>query len=78
MGGIDRSGCFQAKAVAFIEDGKVVRIEVTDYGCGYDFAPTVTIEAPEDGKPAIAANAWPQNVVLSDKDIYENTKSIYS
>ena len=69
---------FQAKAVAFIEDGKVVRIEVTDYGCGYDFAPTVTIEAPEDGKPAIAANAWPQNVVLSNKDIYENTKSIYS
>tara|TARA_R100001015_G_C4631308_1_gene193713 strand:+ start:2548 stop:3300 length:753 start_codon:yes stop_codon:yes gene_type:complete len=69
---------FQAKAVAFIEDGKVVRVEMTDFGCGYDFAPNVSIEAPENGKPAVIANGWPQNVVLSDKDILSNTESIYS
>ena len=69
---------FQAKAVAFIEGGKIVRVEVTDAGCGYDFAPKVTIEAPENGKPAVIANGWPQNVVLSNKDIFDNTQSIYS
>ena len=69
---------FEAKAVAFIEDGKVVRVEVTDFGCGYDFAPKVDIEAPENGKPAVIANGWPQNVVLSNKDIFYNTLSIYS
>ena len=69
---------FEAKAVAFIEDGKVVRVEVIDFGCGYDFAPKVDIEAPENGKPAVIANGWPQNVVLSDKDILSNTESIYS
>ena len=69
---------FEAKAVAFIESGKVVRVEVTDFGCGYDFAPNVSIEAPENGKPAVIANGWPQNVVLSNKDIFDNTQSIYS
>lgn len=69
---------FQAKAVAFIQDGKVTRVEITDCGCGYDFAPKVTIEAPENGKPAVIANGWPQNVVLSNKDIFDNTQSIYS
>ena len=69
---------FEAKAVAFIESGKVVRVEVTDFGCGYDFAPKVDIEAPENGKPAVIANGWPQNVVLSNKDIFDNTQSIYS
>ena len=63
---------------SFIEDGKVVRVEVTYVGCGYDFAPKVDIEAPENGKPAVIANGWPQNVVLSDRDILDNTQSIYS
>ena len=69
---------FEAKAVAFVEDGKVTRIEVTDYGCGYDFAPQVNIEAPENGKPALIANGWPQNVVLSNKEVIDNTGFIYS
>ncbi len=69
---------FTAKAVASIKDGEVERIDVIDYGCGYDFAPSITIEAPESGEQAFAANGFPQNVVLSDKDIIANTKLRYS
>ena len=49
-----------------------------DFGCGYDFAPKVDIEAPENGKPALIANGWPQNVVLSNKEVIDNTGFIYS
>ena len=69
---------FAAKAVASIKDGEVERIDVVDYGCGYDFAPSVTIEAPESGEQAFAANGFPQNVVLSDRDIIANTELRYS
>jgi len=69
---------FQAKAVAFVSEGKVQKIEVTDYGCGYDFAPKVIVEAPESGKQAIAANPYPENSLLSQKDIVINTKKHYA
>ena len=69
---------FQAKAVALIKDGKVEKIEITNCGSGYDFAPNVTIEAPESGRQAKAAHAYPQNTVLSQEVIISNTKRRYS
>ena len=69
---------FAAKAKALITDGKVVKIEVTDFGCGYDFAPKVTIAPPENGTQAVAANPYPENSVLSQQDIVANTMSYYS
>ena len=69
---------FQAKAVAFVKDGKVEKIEITDCGSGYDFAPNVTIEAPESGKQAKAAHAYPQNSVISQEVVISNTKNLYS
>ena len=70
---------FQAKATAFISEGKVQRIEMTDYGCGYAFAPKITIAPPEEGDDkAVAACPYPENTVLSSEDIIENTKQRYS
>ena len=66
-----------AKATAFIRDGKVSKIKVTDYGCGYNFLPKITIEAPENGKAAFAVCPPPQNVLLSNEDLKENTKKRY-
>lgn len=47
---------FQAKAIAFIDGGKIIRIEVTDKGCGYTKTPQVFISPPSSpsGKQAKA------------------------
>ena len=45
---------YQAKAIAFIKNGKVSKIEVVDKGCGYISAPNVTISAPVSGVTAQA------------------------
>ena len=55
-----------------------LKIEVTDFGCGYDFAPKVTIAAPENGEQAVASFPYPENSVLSQQDIVANTMSYYS
>ena len=69
---------FNAKAVAMIEDGEVKEVRVTDYGSGYHYAPSVIIDPPEEGEQAIAANAIPQNVTLTNEEVIENTKLVYN
>jgi hypothetical protein len=39
---------FSPKATCFIKDGRVVKIEVTEFGCGYDKIPKIEIEPPKD------------------------------
>ena len=39
---------FAPKAVCFIKDGQVAKIEVTEFGCGYVTPPIVEIESPKD------------------------------
>ena len=66
-----------AKATAFIRNGKVSKIKVTDYGCGYDFLPKITIEDIIDISAAFAVCPPPQNVFLSNEDLKENSKKRY-
>lgn len=39
---------FAPKATCFIKDGRVVKIEVTEFGCGYDSYPKIEIDPPKD------------------------------
>ena len=41
-----------ATAIAFIQNGKVVDVKITNYGNGYGLAPTATITAPTTGTTA--------------------------
>ena len=69
---------FAPKATALIKNESVVKIVLTDYGCGYNFMPKVTIEAPEEGEAALAICLPPQNTLLSEEDIVENTRKNYA
>ena len=35
---------FEAKGIAFIKDGKIEKVEIVDYGCGYSKAPYLSLE----------------------------------
>jgi hypothetical protein len=52
-----------AKALAFIDGGKVVRIEITDQGSGYINLPKISIAPPPSGKQALAACLAIENMV---------------
>jgi hypothetical protein len=71
------SNGFQAEAIAFIKDGKVSRIEVTEPGCGYNFVPSITIEDEKTENKCIAMCGVPQNCFLTEEQILNNTKSHY-
>ena len=45
---------FPAKALAFIKDEKISKIEIIDSGCRYDFIPMVTIEDSDSGEKSYA------------------------
>jgi hypothetical protein len=66
----------QAKAMTFIKDGKISKIEITDYGNGYDFVPRVLIEDFE-GKESVAVCGLPQNCFLTEDKIFQNTIDHY-
>ena len=68
---------FASKATALIKDGSVVKLVITDHGCGYNYMPKVTIEAPEQGQAAIAICLPPQNAMVTEEDIVENTRKNY-
>tara|TARA_B100000131_G_C18056813_1_gene588792 strand:+ start:391 stop:1143 length:753 start_codon:yes stop_codon:yes gene_type:complete len=68
---------FAPKVVATIKDGAVSKLILTDFGCGYNFVPKVEIEAPENGERALALCLPPQNTVLTEEQIFENTRSNY-
>jgi len=67
----------QAKALSFIKDGKISRIEVVDYGNGYDFIPHVRIESSVSEKKSFAVCGYPQNCFLIEDKIWENTEEHY-
>ena len=52
----------QAKAVAFIDGEKVVKIEIIDPGAGYTKMPKLTIGEPEKGEPAFGVCSHPENL----------------
>ncbi len=52
----------QAKAVAFIDGDKVVKIEIIDPGAGYTKTPKLKIDPPEDGVPAFGVCSAPENL----------------
>ena len=68
---------FAPKVTALIKNGAVVKLVITDYGCGYNYMPEVVIEAPESGSKAIAICLPPQNTMLSEQEIVENTRLNY-
>ena len=51
-----------ARAVAFIDGDKVVKIEIIDPGAGYMKMPRLTIDEAEDGTPAFAIVSPPENM----------------
>ena len=38
---------FKAEGIAFVKDGKVEKVEIIDYGCGYSKAPSITLKHPD-------------------------------
>jgi hypothetical protein len=54
-----------ARAVAFIDGDKVVKVEIIDPGAGYTKMPKLTIDEPEDGTPAFAIVSPPENMHAS-------------
>jgi hypothetical protein len=57
------SSGFQLKGKSVIEDGKVIKVEVTQVGSNYSLAPSVSFSKPEDpsGNVAIGFASDPEN-----------------
>lgn len=68
---------FAPKVTASINGGSVVSLVITYNGSGYDYMPKITIEDPEEGQTALALCLPPQNVLLTEDQIVENTRQHY-
>ena len=66
-----------AKAISFIKDGKITKVQITDYGHGYDFLPRTVIEDSNTGEKSEAICGLPQNCFLAEEDILLNTQKYY-
>lgn len=72
FGGLGEPALVTATATAVVENGKIVRIDVTNKGNGYQGPPTVTITSTSGGSGAVAIANTSVNFALYTNRVYQN------